>query len=82
MLYFIFKVNENSNEMRFLPRCKLCQYACNHFDCNETPGEKNIWKLHKDALYYFKQILEATSTKQPLYGYLPSHLTNHQSKTN
>ena len=34
-----------------------------HMDFDETLGEKVRWKLHKDAICYFKQILEAAPDK-------------------
>ena len=53
-----------------------------HLDANETHGEKVRWELHKNAKFYFEQILEATLYKTAVVGLLTSHLTIDPSKTN
>ena len=47
-----------------------------HLDFNEIE-----WELHKDALCYFKQILEAVSFQTAAVWPLTFYLTNHSSKT-
>ena len=43
-------------------------------------GEKAMWELHKNATWYFEQILEATVQKTAAVWSLTSHLKNHLSK--
>ena len=45
-------------------------------------GEKAKWELYKDAVYCFKQILEAAPHKTAVIWLLASHLTNNLNKTN
>ena len=42
-----------------------------HINADKMYWEKAKWELHKNATSYTEQILEATSTKQQLYGHLP-----------
>ena len=46
-----------------------------HMDANKTPGEKTREELHKNAMYCFEQILEATFPINSCCTatYLPSH---------
>ena len=44
--------------------------------------EKVIFELHKNAMLYFKQILEAVTHKTVIVHKLSSSLTNYPSKTN
>ena len=44
-----------------------------HMDADKTPKEKAIWELHKDALSYTEQILEATFHKITAVWPLTSH---------
>ena len=34
-------------------------YGCNKMDFNKGKEKKPNWELHKDAVFYFEQILEA-----------------------
>ena len=43
---------------------------------NRTPGDNTGYKLHKNAVYCFEQIQEATVRS------VISHLNNHPSKMN
>ena len=42
-----------------------------HMEAEKAHREKAWWQLHKNATSYIEQILEATVTKQQLYGHLP-----------
>ena len=48
-----------------------------HLDLNEMPEEKTRWESHKDTVYHFEQVLEATLYKTPVVWQLTSHLANH-----
>ena len=53
-----------------------------HMYTNETYRKKAGWKLHKNAICYFEQILEATTHKTTVLWLPISHLTNLQHKMN
>ena len=62
----------------------LCQYYCMDapVDANKIHEEKVSWELHKNFMYYFEPILEATPDKTATIQPLTSHFTNHPSKMN
>ena len=49
----------------------------NYMDADETHGDKDNWKLHKNAMCCFEQILEATPHKTAVVRSPISHLRNH-----
>ena len=51
-------------------------------DANKILKEKARWELHKNAVNYMKQILEAKPHKTTLVRPLTSSLKNHPSKAN
>ena len=58
----------------------LLSFNCQYY-CMAAPlGTR--WELHKNAMFYSKQILEATSDKIATVWPLVFHFTNHLSKIN
>ena len=68
------------NKTRILPSCSYVStiVRLRHLGSKETPGEKA--RLQKDAACCYEQILEATPTKQQMYGYLPPILQTIQDE--
>ena len=50
-----------------------------HLDFEEMSRKKARWELHKKAVYYFEQILEAAPYKTVAVWLLTSHLKDQQN---
>ncbi len=57
-------------------------FLSKHLWLQGTILKTNNLQLHKNAIYYFEQILEPTSFKTAAAWPLPTHLRNHPSKAN
>ena len=69
-----------SYKMGIFPSCSCVSTIVylHHLDSNE----KARWELHKNAVYYFEQILEAAPNKTAALRPLASYLINHSSMMN
>ena len=72
------------NKIGFLPSCGCINTTVwmHHLDAHEMHGEKARLELHKNNMYCFEQIPEATLHKTAPVWPPNSHLTNHSSKMN
>ena len=76
---------KQSNQTNQIFPMWLCQYYCMdapHGYPKKTLREKATWKLHKNAMSYLEQILEATPHKTMAVWPLTSHFKNHPSEIN
>ena len=48
-----------------------------HIDSKESLGKKVLWKLSKDSVFCFKQIMKAVPDQRSILWPLTSHLANH-----
>ena len=61
------------------PKNVITTVWMHHLDSNKTPGEKDSWKLHKNAVCCFDQILE-TATYKTAAVYHSSHKPSLKDK--
>ena len=67
--------------MSWLPSYFLYEFSCNQgWMLTKCSEKKARWELHKNTLYCFEQILEATPHKNADGWSLTSHLTSHLTK--
>ena len=68
--------------MKILPSCSHVSTIVwlHHMNFSKVFGKKARWKLHKDAMCYFEQILKKAPHKIAVIWPLVSHLINHSSK--
>ena len=73
----------DKNKTGFLPSwgCVGTIVWMPHLDANETHREKARWKLRKNAMCCFEQILKATPYKTKSVRPLTFYLTNKTNKT-
>ena len=69
------------SDMTDLREIILNKGSLHYLDSNEIPVKKTArWELHKNAAWYFEQILEAALYKAATLWSLTSHLTNYPNK--
>ena len=69
--------------MGILPSCSHVSITVwlHQKDYDKTIVEKATYKLYKDVVYCFEQVLEAAPYKAAVVTPLTSHFSNYQSKT-